>query len=368
MKERLMRVVMFDDSVPFDGFTALNKPLGGAEKAFASLATALAKAGHSVTAVNRCKYAILADNVKWRSLNDDYPSEADLLIAFRNPELLSNVRRVDTRILWVSDEPGYLGSHKNAEILASLAPRLLFLSDRQAKAYGGRLSAVVAPSGVNKVFCSSEEKDGFYNDSNHQDISMDGLEGEGKEEKAPAPNVVFTTHPLNGLARMIDLWNKYIQPAQKEAKLTIFSSILAKGMEGSPVDKAIQSLIEKICNSEGSNIKVENPKGDRVMADHYSSSRLHWYPGHKRDFACWTLRESQAAGLPAIAYNLGGTEDIIEDSLTGFLPPDEEAFINVTKKLLLDDQLYMTMHKQALSSERRIPWSKTADIVAQLWL
>ena len=48
-----MNIVMFDDSVPFDGFTANTKPLGGAEKAFAALAGALAKAGHTVTAVNR---------------------------------------------------------------------------------------------------------------------------------------------------------------------------------------------------------------------------------------------------------------------------------------------------------------------------
>ena len=143
---------MVDDSVPYDGFTALNKPLGGAQKAFASLAGALVKSGNRVTVLNRCKHAIMADGARWRSLDSEVPKDADLLIALRNPELLGIVSRVDTRVLWVIDDPRYLGNAKNADILASFAPRLLFLSNRQSEKYGGRLPALVVPPAVNKSF------------------------------------------------------------------------------------------------------------------------------------------------------------------------------------------------------------------------
>ena len=36
-----MNIVMLDNSVPYDGFTSLSRPLGGAQKAFAALAGAL---------------------------------------------------------------------------------------------------------------------------------------------------------------------------------------------------------------------------------------------------------------------------------------------------------------------------------------
>ena len=55
-----------------------------------------------------------------------------MLIALRNPDLLGGVRRVDTRILWVVGDPKYLGNAQNADLLASYAPRLLFLTEHQA--------------------------------------------------------------------------------------------------------------------------------------------------------------------------------------------------------------------------------------------
>ena len=363
-----MNIVMFDDSVPFDGFTANTKPLGGAEKAFAALAGALAKAGHTVTAVNRCKHALMAEGARWRPIDGNRPTEADVLIALRDPELLGGVRRVDTRILWVPGDPKYLGNAHNAELLASFAPRLLFLSERQAEAYGGRLSAVVAPPGVNKAFFPERKDSDPYPDANHPAIPIDETDKEEEPEGPPPPHAVVTTHPLHGLTSILELWRDRVHTSLEEAKLTVYSSVLAKGIAGEPVPEKIEPVLELAKSCRSANVDVAAPKGDRTMAEAYRGCRVHLYPGHAKDYACWTLRDTQAVGVPAVARGLGGTEDVIDNGKTGFIVPDDEAMANVTLQLLTDDSVYNSFHDAASAVERRQTWATAADIVAQMWL
>ena len=363
-----MNIVMFDDSVPFDGFTAATKPLGGAEKAFAALAGALAKAGHTVTVVNRCKHALMAEGARWRPWDSTRPHDADVLIALRNPELLGGVRRVDSRVLWVPGDPKYLGNAHNADLLASYAPRLLFLTERQAEAYGGRLSAVVASPGVTKPFFPEKKGADPYPDANHPAIQLDETEKSDEPEELPPPHAIVTTHPLHGLTNVLELWRDKIHPSKADAKLTVYSAVLAKGIAGEDVPDPIKPVLELVKACTAANVEVSAPKGDRIMAEAYRRSRVHLYPGHPRDFACWTLRDSQSAGLPAVARNLGGVEDVVDNGQTGFIVPDDEAFANVALQLLTDDGVYTSFNDAASAIERRKTWASAADIVTQLWL
>jgi hypothetical protein len=364
-----MNIVMLDDSVAFDGFTAATKPLGGAEKAFAALAGALAKAGHTVTVTNRCKHALMAEGARWRPWDSTRPQEADVLIALKNPELLGSVRRVDSRILFVPGDPKFLGNAHNADLLASYAPRLLFLTERQAQEYGGRLSVIIAPPGVTKAFFSEKKGADPYPDANHPAIPMDEEDRtEEQEEELPPPHAVVTTHPLHGLSKILELWRDKIHPAKGDAKLTVYSAVLAKGVEGEDVPDAIRPVLELVISCSSSNVEVSAPKGDRVMAEAYRRSRVHLYPGHAKDFACWTLRDSQATGLPAVARSLGGVEDVVDNGQTGFVVPDDDAFANVALQLLTDDGVYTSFQAAAAAVNRRRTWATAADIVTQLWL
>ena len=50
----MARIVMADDGIAFDGHSLSQRPLGGAETAFVSLAEALAARGHDVAVRNMC--------------------------------------------------------------------------------------------------------------------------------------------------------------------------------------------------------------------------------------------------------------------------------------------------------------------------
>ena len=67
-------VVMADDGVSFDGLTAAEGPLGGAETAFTALAEALARRGHKVEVRNRCRAALCHNGVRWEPLSCGVPA------------------------------------------------------------------------------------------------------------------------------------------------------------------------------------------------------------------------------------------------------------------------------------------------------
>jgi len=97
-----MRLALFDDSIEFDGYMPPSFALGGAEKALAAMATALAARGHEVTVFNRCSHAMEAQGVAWRPWDSRRPVETDALVAFRRPSLLTQVRKADRPIRWPS--------------------------------------------------------------------------------------------------------------------------------------------------------------------------------------------------------------------------------------------------------------------------
>lgn len=62
--KKSMHITLVDDSIPFDGFTASARALGGAEKAFACLPGALARRGHMVAVFNRCRWSMFIEGAQ----------------------------------------------------------------------------------------------------------------------------------------------------------------------------------------------------------------------------------------------------------------------------------------------------------------
>jgi glycosyltransferase involved in cell wall biosynthesis len=67
------------------------------------------------------------------------------------------------------------------------------------------------------------------------------------------------------------------------------------------------------------------------------------------------LMEAQAAGLPSVGINSGGTKDLIVDGTNGFLvkPGDQEAFVKATRSLIRDDTLRNRMRDATLMQIQR---------------
>jgi glycosyltransferase involved in cell wall biosynthesis len=364
-----MRFVFIDESVPYDGYTSLRRPLGGPEKAVASLAAALSQAQHDVTVVNHTPYAHIADGAYWVPFNDsNVPRAADVLIAVRKPSLLGKIRSADQRVLWVTGSPDYLSAPANEKLWDSFAPSVMFVSDAQSRLYAGNLNAVAVPPGVRNAY--------FETTVDTSDLSPEELvyaESAMKQaarDEAPKPHAIVTTHPLQGLDWLLDVWTRLVHPRLPEARLSVYSAVLSKGIRTDEVPEAVIPVFEQVKSASEANVVVVDPRNDEGMADVYRGSRVHLYPGHAKDFACWTLAESQAAGLPAVARGLGGAEERIANGQTGYIVPDAEAFANVALQILNDDGVFKSLSDAAREPERRCTWPLAAmemtDFISQL--
>lgn len=334
-----MRIVMVDDSVPFDGYTSGHQPLGGAEKAFASLASALAIRGHEVRAFNRCRYKMTIEGVKWEPWDQPRPFDSDLLIAWRKVSLLTSVRQVPKRVLWVAAPGAYLERPANRELIESTKALLLFQSPAHRagfKGWMGASAAILAP-GVRSEF-----------------------QHEAPIVPLSPPLAVCTTHPLHGLDWLLDLWPQ-IRARVPEARLALYSAVLDKGRQGAEVPPEIRPILDKAMGLAGAGVVIERPLGDLDMSGVWRQARAHLFPGHADDWLATTLTESQASGIPAVARPLGAAPERLIDGQSGQLVPDAEAFANVSAELMANESLFWSMSRDAKLHQASRGW----DVVAQ---
>ncbi len=351
-----MKITIADDSFPFDGTTPLCQPLGGMQRAVCGLAAALAGRGHAVTVFAPAmpgtdpKAVSTVSGVTWRALPRNWDSRpekpvaaTDALIAVRKPALLGLAAEAGHRVLWPMAAPDTLIYPGNRLYLDKYDPAIAWIGLTQRGSAYRQGGAVVAP-GQGTVFrpASAAEKQA------------------ASAEPGCAPVAVVTTHPLNGLDWLLDLWAGLIHRDAPTAELHVYSALLAGGEAGEPLPSALDGLARKVAALSHKGVKVRAPLPEAGMAEVYRSAAVHLYPGHGADMACWTLGDSQACGLPAVARPLGAVHERLVNGETGYIVPDGAAFANVTRQLLLDENIRQGLAEAAAEPARRRSWDTVA--------
>ena len=347
-----MNITMIDDSIAFDGASPDARALGGAEKAFVRLAAALAARGHWVTAINQCSDQVQIDAVDWLPLSAPRPPDTDVLIAFRKPALLDEVEDAEHRCLWLWDGPKLLDQPASRRILKRHNPALVLTGAAHRAALKGwsELRQSVIQPGVGAVF----------------------LGGEGPDLQSPQPIAVVTTHPLHGLAEMVALWSERIHPKRPDAILRIYSAGLWRGLDGGNVDQRLQPVLEAVRAAADAGAEVRMPEPDPGMATAYREAAVHLYPTIKGESYASTLAESQAAGAPAILRAPEGASpallERIENGRTGYLAPDDDAFVNLTQGLLEPgSEMYQSLSQAGGGARSARGWDAAAIEFEALW-
>ncbi len=357
-----MRYVLVDDSIPYDGYTSGRRPLGGAEKAVAGLATALQLRGHDVHVINRSTYAHMSDGAYYTPFDDPMtPKAADVLIAMRKPALLGQVRAAGRRILWAPGPPDYLTAAANKPLWDSFRPGLMFVSHAQARAYKGQLKYAVVAPGVRAEFAPAPPA---YLTAEQSAVAYGEDPAQPTPEPPPPvvtpPHAIVTTHPLQGLTWLLDMWQLEIHPQMPNARLAVYSASLSKAISAGTAPDDIVPVLHQVQEAAEQNVVVVDPLNDEGMAGVYRAGRVHLYPGNSADFACWTLGESQATGLPVVARPMGGIEERVVNGQTGYIVPDTSAFVNVTLEILRNDAVHKNLSTAAGDITRRRTWSDAA--------
>ena len=374
-----MRYVFVDDStLNYDGYTPMRRPVGGAEKGVIGLASALQARGHEVKVINRVSYAHMAEGAYYTPFGDSMaPKSADVLIALRKPQLMGTLRAATHRLLWVVGGPDYLSAAANEPLYDSFEASLLFIGENQKRAYKGKVRSAVITPGVRSVYYEPPAPPTLMPSYTPDDYHTDPVADEARqaaqkaaEEEAvanagppplPPPHAIVTTHPLQGLGWLVDVWTRLIHPQMPSARLAVYSAVLGKGIKGEEVPANVMPILAQVMAAAGANVVVVDPMNDEGMAAAYRASRVHLYPGDAQDYACWTLGESQATGLPAVARNLGGVDERIDNGTSGYIVPDEAAFANVALQILGNDDVYKNLSTAAADPLRRHVWAMAAE-------
>jgi len=347
-----MNITMIDDSIAFDGASPDARALGGAEKAFARLAAALAARGHWVTAINQCSDQVQIDGVDWLPWSAPRPPDTDVLIAFRKPALLDEVDEAEHRCLWLWDGPNLLDQPAAKRILKRHNPALVLTgaAHRAALKPWTELRQSVIQPGVGAVF----------------------LGAGGTSDHIPKPVAVVTTHPLHGLAEMVELWSERIHPLRPDASLRIYSAGLWRALDGGAADKRLGPVLEAVRSAADAGAEVRLPEADPGMATAYREAAVHLYPSIKGEMYGSTLAESQAAGTPAILHATGGASpallERIENGRTGYLAPDDDAFVNLAQGLLEPgSEMYQSLSGSGGGARQSRTWDAAAIEFEALW-
>lgn len=351
-----MRIVLIDDSISFDGDSPAKRPLGGAEKAFAHLATALAKRGHDVIAVNRIESPVKISGVHWLPFDTPRPPEADVLIAFRKPQLLFEMDGVDKKILWLAGDAKILHKPVHQARLDKAEPILVFQSQGHKATFDPWRyfrTAVIEP-GVGAAYLTPAPGE-------------EDETAEAAAERRPAKKALITTHPAHGLDWVLDKWSEVIHPKAPDATLEIVSAALFKAGNGGEASERLKPIFEKATQLADKNVRFAKPLADPGMVELYQDACVHLYPGIAGETYCWTLAESQAAGLPAVAMETGAASDRVRNGQTGFLVPDNAAFANVAAHLLTSPATQANMARDCRVMQRARGWDRVAAEFESLW-
>jgi glycosyltransferase involved in cell wall biosynthesis len=334
-----MLVVMADDGIVFDGTTPERAPLGGAEGAFVSLAEALAARGHRVLARNRCAAPLLYRGVDWAPLTAAPPARADLYIANRGHRLIGRVA-ARRGLFWIHNPGRYLAKPRYAWALLRHRPVIVTLGAHHQATVpwwlpsGGR---AVIPYGLAAPFRAIRPK-----------------------RPPPPPRAIFTSNPLRGLAWLLDLWERRIQPRVPQAELHLYCGPSVYGAVGDAKAGVMEAVLARADGLAAKGVRRHAPLPRERLAAALEEARVMLYRGDAGETFCLALAEAQALGLPAVVQNLGAVAERIIDGVTGTVAGDDESFAAAAIALLTDDALWRAQHEASLARQKGLSWDEVA--------
>lgn len=89
----------------------------------------------------------------------------------------------------------------------------------------------------------------------------------------------------------------------------------------------------------------------------YGRARLFVIPSKREGFGIAAL-EALAAGIPVVGMNRGGLREVVEHGRTGLLVDTPGAFASAIAELILRDDLWRAMSREAPVSARRFSWDR----------
>ena len=343
----MANILLADDGIEFDGHTIEKKPLGGVESSIINLTTELAKQGHRVKVLNRCKNFLNYQGVEWSPIErTNWPDDVDLYIANRGDNLINRAPWAGRTVFWIHNPGSYLKMWRYLYKLWQIKPTIIFIGQYHATTYpnwapGGE--RVVIPYGIPDIFCDAK-------------LIL----------TPPKPRAVFTSNPLRSLDWLLDLWVQRIEPCVPGAELHLFSGVGTYGSFGYTKEVEANKILLKAKNHEKQGVRVRGPITKAELANEFRMARCMLYRGDENETFCLAVGEAQASGVPSVVRDFGSVVERVINEKTGFVTKSDDSFVHEAIRLLTDNKLWSMQHKNALDLQKKWRWLHAAQAFDRL--
>lgn len=320
------------------------KSIAGTQTVFIQLSRALQQEGCSVYVHTQTTAQLNQHGRTWQHLDQvNFDLTYDLMIVNVSPHLFQRYHNILARkkVLWIHNEAKYLFYWVRLKFLLRYRPDIIFSGN-----YHRSTMPSFFPFIGKKVIPFGLQEDLFQ-------LNL-------SREVAPVPRVYFTSNPLRSLRWLIDLWEKNIHPKLPIAELHIFSGWKTYGAWGEQVKARMQTEIDYARSKSGFNVVVRDVLPKKELFKELQQGRAMLYKGDWAETFCLAVAEAQALGLPAVVCDLGSMKERVVHGQTGFVAKGDNEFVNYALKVLTDDELWLSMHKNAIEQGKQLTWNKAA--------
>ncbi len=336
----MVRIVLADDGIEFDGESPERGPLGGVESSIVNLTRELASRGHEVLVRNKCRVAKIIEGVDWAPIEQGLPKKADLYIANRGDKLIPLMPGARRTVFWIHNPAQYLIKWRYLSKLWRYNPAIVFIGDYHATTYPAWAPSgerIVIPYGIADEFRSVEAL-----------------------TEPPPPQAVFTSNPLRSLEWLLELWRTEIRPHAPKAELCLYSGAATYGAVGDAKKQEMKRVLDKAQSMSGEGVILNPPvpKAQLILA--FRKSRVMLYRGDANETFCLAVGEAQAVGVPSIVGKFGSVVERVVDGVTGTIAETDQEFARAAVKLLTDEVLWREQHRAAIDQQRKWGWPEAA--------
>ena len=341
-------------SIPWDGTTPRERPLGGTESAALYLAEALSARGHDLRIYNNCPMPRRVNGVEYRRwescIGDALPDPPDVLVAIRDWTLIGKNRFAPLQLFWTGDafdQPFVTGFDQPTDRAA--IDFTVLQSDWQELTYRARF-------GIPPARCLRTRL-GF----------APGLDDRAVSYGAPRDRrLLYTSTPFRGLDLLLS-WFPAIREACPDAELRVCSSMRVYGVDEEQ-DQARYGQLYDLARQPG--VTYLGSLAQSQLADELFHARVLSYPNCWPETFCIAAIEAQAAGCPVVTSTLGALSETVGDG--GVCVPGDpradsafrERFIAEVVSLLTDDSRWEAFSRRAAQRTRtHYNWA----VIAREW-
>ena len=301
--------------------------LRGAETVLINLSNALSKHGHKVTIINNCPKNEFINNICWKNVDEYNENESFDIVFSNNDTRLFNKIKSSKKIL-ISHSLHTLEKFiRKGQLISYIKhkPKVLLLSNYHKKKQSKLLSL------FGNINCGWAVDDLFINYNLNENINNN--------------QAIFTSKFDRNGDLLVNIWNNYIQPKNKDLKLLI-----------TPNNK----------NNHNPNI-IERLIGDKIdMIKDLSNSRMLLIPGHKAELYCLAAEEGRELCIPIVTMGIGSLKERVIHGKTGLIAKNEKEFSEFILQLFRDNLLWNKFRSNLKKLRNKNNWMKVSERLIKL--